>query len=106
MQKSSRLLLPVAPVVLPASRQHHFRSVGAWDLDVSKLSPKSHGSADSAKLVSLRIGRSAPSGRTDLISGAQLVRDCSTAAPHTARLEKMSPSGVIFPSPAFLMNTK
>lgn len=84
MQKSSRLLLPVAPVVLPASRQHHFRSVGALDIDVSKLPPKSHGSADSA----------------------QLVRDCSTAAPHTARLEKMSPSGVIFPSPAFLMNTK
>ena len=40
-------ILLVAPVVLPASRQHHFRSVGAWDLDVSKLPPKSHGSADS-----------------------------------------------------------
>ena len=82
MQKSSRLLLPVAPVVLPASRQHHFRSIGAWDLDVSKLPPKSHGSADSAHLV----------------------RDCSTAAPHTARLGKMSPSGDIFPSPATLIN--
>ena len=71
----------VAPVVLPASRQHHFRFRGAFDLDVSGSCRRS-----------LPSPQTLPLGPAGLRLAVPTVRDCSVAAPLTARLSAEPPA--------------
>ena len=78
--------LQVAPVVLPASRQHHFRSTALGTATSAEPSQPSHGSTDSGILSRTTSGRS-----------VQAPGDCSAVAPLTAlRPGQAGPEGYPF----------